>query len=339
MCLDNAVTAMRMWKDVAGNFIRQSKRISKKMNVAGGKNSKGSVFGEVAATLMTIGGGNSSSEVTSLTCAKKNTTDGAKQLQNLTSTLTMCQENINTACNTSMPPVDMAFIDQCALTVDQFSAAAELCSDMGADSCDCWTGEELGKLMDEVKLCKISNSSKAVNEAYRVCIDEFSLCRKYEDASVKIILPCSQDPGQLKLQAQNLVNNKNAVSAAAAKISSLTSRGTPLLGNIKRAVSSCADLVTQTTTLVAITDPEDVTITSLATEIADASVTCSTDEITSLKELEDDLETLEAAIDAAVEAIQKLLEEATGSTLPITSTTTRARLRSLKNMKMMQMKK
>ena len=54
--------------------------------------------------------------------------------------------------------------------------------------------------MDEVKLCKISNSSKAVNEAYRVCIDEFSLCRKYEDASVKIILPCSQDPGQLKLQ-------------------------------------------------------------------------------------------------------------------------------------------
>ena len=50
------------------------------------------------------------------------------------------------------------------------------------------------------------------------------------------------------LQAQNLVNNKNAVSAAAAKISSLTSRGLPLLGNIKRAVSSCADLVTQTTT-------------------------------------------------------------------------------------------
>ena len=44
------------------------------------------------------------------------------------------------------------------------------------------------------------------------------------------------------------MNNKNAVSAAAAKISSLTSRGTPLLGNIKRAVSSCADLVTQTTT-------------------------------------------------------------------------------------------
>ena len=60
--------------------------------------------------------------------------------------------------------------------------------------------------------------------------------------------------------------------------------------------------------MVAITDPEDVTITSLATEIADASVTCSTAEITSLKEREDDLETLEAAIDAAVEAIQKLLE-------------------------------
>lgn len=59
--------------------------------------------------------------------------------------------------------------------------------------------------MDEVKLCKISNSSKAVNEAYRVCIDEFSLCRKYEDASVKLILPCSQDPGQLKLQVRHAI--------------------------------------------------------------------------------------------------------------------------------------
>ena len=144
MCLDTAVTAMRMWKDVAGNFIRQSKRISKKMNVAGGKNSKGSVFGEVAATLMTIGGGNSSSEVTSLTCAKKNTTDGAKQLQNLTSTLTMCQENINTACNTSMPPVDMAFIDQCALTVEAFNAETDKCQQLRGGGCDCWESAELG---------------------------------------------------------------------------------------------------------------------------------------------------------------------------------------------------
>merc|ERR1719191_1793555 len=47
-CVDTAVTAMKMSKDVAGNFIRQSKRIEKKTKVAGGKNDKRSVFAEVA---------------------------------------------------------------------------------------------------------------------------------------------------------------------------------------------------------------------------------------------------------------------------------------------------
>ena len=35
-------------------------------------------------------------------------------------------------------------------------------------------------LMGEVRLCKISDSSKAVNEAFAMCKEEFGKCRKYE---------------------------------------------------------------------------------------------------------------------------------------------------------------
>ena len=102
-CVDTAVTAMKMSKDVAGNFIRQSKRIEKKTKVAGGKNDKKSVFAEVAATLVGIGGG----DAANLTCAKQSGTEGAQQLQNLTSTLLACEATISEACNTSMPEVSV----------------------------------------------------------------------------------------------------------------------------------------------------------------------------------------------------------------------------------------
>ena len=35
-------------------------------------------------------------------------------------------------------------------------------------------------LMGEVRLCKISDSAKAVNDAFAMCKEEFGKCRKYE---------------------------------------------------------------------------------------------------------------------------------------------------------------
>ena len=34
--------------------------------------------------------------------------------------------------------------------------------------------------MGEVRLCKISDSAKAVNDAFAMCKEEFGKCRKYE---------------------------------------------------------------------------------------------------------------------------------------------------------------
>ena len=91
-----------------------------------------------------------------------------------------------------------------------------------------------------------------------------------------------------------------------------------------RTISSCADMVTQVSacewnhkgyifyyklffSVVIITDPTDSSISTIAVSISSASVTCTDDEVSSLKTLETDLETMEAAIDSALTAVQAAL--------------------------------
>merc|ERR1711992_117774 len=83
MCIENAVTAMKRWKDVVANFDKQKTRIEKQASIAGKKSGKQSVFGPIALKLVDLGGGNKSA----LTCSGSATSEGALQLTNLTSTL------------------------------------------------------------------------------------------------------------------------------------------------------------------------------------------------------------------------------------------------------------
>merc|ERR1711897_105125 len=65
MCIENAVTAMKRWKDVVANFDKQKTRIEKQASIAGKKSGKQSVFGPIAPKLVDLGGGNKSA----LTCS------------------------------------------------------------------------------------------------------------------------------------------------------------------------------------------------------------------------------------------------------------------------------
>merc|ERR1712073_116528 len=60
MCIENAVTAMKRWKDVVANFDKQKTRIEKQASIAGKKSGKQSVFGPIALKLVDLGGGNRS---------------------------------------------------------------------------------------------------------------------------------------------------------------------------------------------------------------------------------------------------------------------------------------
>ena len=343
MCIENAVTAMKRWKDVVANFDKQKTRIEKQASIAGKKSGKQSVFGPIALKLVDLGGGNKSA----LTCSGSATSEGALQLTNLTSTLFDCEVAVNASCTTDFPMPNMTFVDECVNASATFVAAAEACLTLSkeataADACTCWAAPELAAASEAVKDCRIPEVA-AVAQGLKACKDAFSTCRKFEDEAVSSMAACSVSVDALKAKAAALSQSKTAMDAAASTVAGITgsSRKVRGLARGKRAAAAdAAAFITLVTTIVTIaTDfPSSPMIVTVSADIvASSSLTFTDDEITSLTAVE---ETLTAAVELVTDAFeeaQATLEDATGSTLSsaglssvagiLTTTTGRARQR------------
>merc|ERR1711902_463409 len=130
MCIENAVTAMKRWKDVVANFDKQKTRIEKQASIAGKKSGKQSVFGPIALKLVDLGGGNKSA----ITCSGSATSEGALQLTNLTSTLFDCEVLVNASCTPDFPMPNMTFVDACVNATDLFKTLATECMTMSKEA-------------------------------------------------------------------------------------------------------------------------------------------------------------------------------------------------------------
>merc|ERR1712155_363397 len=144
VCLENAMTVMKRWKDVVANFEKQKTRIDKQGTIAGKKSGKQSVFGPIALKLVDLGGGNKSA----LTCSGSATSEGALQLTNLTTTLFDCEVAVNASCTTDFPMPNMTFVDACANDTSLFVTLATECVTMSKEAtaneaCACWSAPEL----------------------------------------------------------------------------------------------------------------------------------------------------------------------------------------------------
>merc|ERR1712079_759387 len=321
MCIENAVTAMKRWKDVVANFDKQKTRIEKQASIAGKKSGKQSVFGPIALKLVDLGGGNKSA----LTCSGSSTSEGALQLTNLTSTLFDCEVLVNASCTTDFPMPNMTFVDGCVNATDLFKTLATECMTMSkeapaTEACACWSAPEMTMASEAVKDCKITEVS-AIAQGLKACKDAFSTCRKFEDEAVSSMAACSVSTDALKAKAAALSQSKTAMDAAASTVAGITgsSRRARGLARGKRAAAAdAAAFITLVTTIVTIaTDfPSSPMIVTVSADIvASSSLTFTDDEITSLTAVE---ETLTAAVELVTDAFeeaQATLEDATGSTL------------------------
>merc|ERR1711988_1650205 len=318
MCIENAVTAMKRWKDVVTNFEKQKKRIDKQSEIAGKKSVKQSVFGPIALKLVDLGGGNKSA----LTCSGSATSEGALQLTNLTSTLFDCEVLVNASCTTDFPMPNMTFVDACVNATDLFKTLATECMTMSkeataTEACACWSAPEMTMASDAVKDCKIAEVS-SIAQGLKACKDAFSTCRKFEDEAVSSMAACSVSVDTLKAKAAALSQSKTAMDAAASTVAGITGNR-KYWGRKKRAAAAdAAAFITLVTTIVtiAIDFPSSPMIVTVSADIvASSSLTFTDDEITSLTAVE---ETLTAAVELvtnAFEEAQATLEDATGSTL------------------------
>ena len=215
-CFENALTIMRMWKDVISNFERQKKRMERQNSTGVNKSGKKGIFGPIAQRLIEVGGGNKSAP----SCGGKTNNDGAKQLKNLTDTLNACESNVHKMCSNFSKP-NMTKLSACAVLVASFKKGAQKCLDMTIGTsknttaaCTCWTGADLNKTVQATKNCKFSTEAKAIANELKNCTKAFGKCRKYEDAAVTAISSCTKKSTKTTTATTGTTSSAGTTTAA-----------------------------------------------------------------------------------------------------------------------------
>ena len=215
-CFENALTIMRMWKDVISNFESQKKRMARQNSTGANKSGKKGIFGPVALRLIEIGGGNKSAP----SCGGKTNNNGAKQLKNLTDTLNACESNVHKMCSNFSKP-NMTKLSACAVLVASFKKGAQKCLDMTIGTsknttaaCTCWTGADFNKTVQATKSCKFSTEAKAIANELKNCTKAFGKCRKYEDAAVTAISSCTKKSTKTTTATTGTTSSAGTTTAA-----------------------------------------------------------------------------------------------------------------------------
>ena len=196
ICFEKSVTIMRMWKDVISSFERKKKRMEKQNSTGVNKSGKKGVFGPIALRLIEVGGGDRSAP----SCGGRTGNAGARQLRNLTDTLSACEADIQDSCGSFTQP-NMTKLSECVKVTEKFKTGARNCVDMtigtnktNADTaCMCWTDADLDKTVEAAKNCQITTEAQTIAGELRKCIATFSKCRKFEDDVITAITACSSD--------------------------------------------------------------------------------------------------------------------------------------------------
>ena len=181
-----------MWKDVVTNFDKQKLRMERQIGLSGNKLSKKNDFAPAAEKLLLTGG----NDKLNLICDGNKTNEGAAQLKNLSTVLSLCNTEVAKTCDTSTwSQPDTTKLETCEKLTKEFIAASQACLDKTnqankTDTCSCWEASALNKTVQAVKDCKFSSEARNIATAKEKCLESFRKCRKYEDASITVISAC-----------------------------------------------------------------------------------------------------------------------------------------------------
>merc|ERR1712051_596148 len=304
-CFGQAMTVMRMWKDIIANFDKQNNRMGKQLDTMASKAGKSGIFAPIALRLIETGGGDKAA----LTCAGSADNDGAAQLLNLTDTLGACGDTVMTSCDsTNMTGLANAtLLAECVNITADFKMAAEECLMMSVGV----------NKTDTDKACKFPSEAKNVAKLLKGCVASFGECRKYEDDAITTITACNTDASALTSKAAALTANSDAVADAQAKVAELAASASRRVRRSGREEESCTSVTTLATTLTAlvISSPSSPDVLVLSTQISATTVTvCTAEEAAALTELDSAFEDAVSTLVEAFDAVQEQLLTLTGTT-------------------------
>jgi len=207
-CLKNAKDVLIFEAYQRNNFLKQYKRFINHNKTSIQKWDKKGIFGAPKKYLEDAGGGN----VSAISCNSDNTTRSFNANYTF---LSNCSELVNEVCNltnlATYPSADIiAAMDKCNVEMEKTKDITSACQteEMGKDGaaqCSCW--ENAKDHMDLIrsyqpKCTGMQKIAKQMKTDKKVCIDTFILCKKAEDASVRLISECMQFNSQDLDQAQ-----------------------------------------------------------------------------------------------------------------------------------------
>merc|ERR1712012_939711 len=209
-CLKTALQLLKFQKDNVNNFLARHVR----------QQGKKGEYAEPAARLIQSGGGNKSN----LTCGGSTTSEGAKQLLNLTDLLSGCSEKIHEACT---PPsgINQTFMSECYEKSKGYNTTLSECVTKGLsgeDPCSCFMEPKLVGAMTNLRPCKGKDEAKLAAKQRTKCLNQMRACNGYVEKAGRLQYTCKYTTDDLKKTLAQITANNATVAAAMAKVKALT---------------------------------------------------------------------------------------------------------------------
>merc|ERR1711962_1504537 len=219
-CLKTALQLLKFQKDNVNNFLARHVRQQRQNALSTKKKGKKGEYAEPAARLIQSGGGNKSN----LTCGGSTTSEGAKQLLNLTDLLSGCSEKIHEACT---PPsgINQTFMSECYDKSKGYNTTLSECVTKGLsgeDPCSCFMEPKLVGAMTNLRPCKGKDEAKLAAKQRTKCLNQMRACNGYVEKAGRLQYTCKYTTDDLKKTLAQITANNATVAAAMAKVKALT---------------------------------------------------------------------------------------------------------------------
>merc|ERR1712013_870492 len=187
-CLKTALQLLKFQKDNVNNFLARHVRQQRQNALSSKKKGKKGEYAEPAARLIQSGGGNKSN----LTCGGSTTSEGAKQLLNLTDLLSGCSEKIHEACT---PPsgINQTFMSECYDKSKGYNTTLSECVAKGLsgeDPCSCFMDPRLVGAMTNLRPCKGKDEAKLAAKQRTKCLNQMRACNGYVEKAGRLQYTC-----------------------------------------------------------------------------------------------------------------------------------------------------
>jgi len=222
-CTKHAMEVLVYEANQVTNYLKQSKQLLRHANQTESKKEKKGNFEDAAKHILIAVGGNT----TNPSCGDGNATAtrllGNKRALDTTlvnyETLMNCSSSVEEAC--TPPPKSFnadieTKINTCTTKMEKFRSKTKACmtDEMKKDAtkqCECWSEANTQREDIKKEKCSINADKQKVTKQKKACTDAFKVCKKAEDASVKLIETCMGDHSMKLLNMTGASLNSGAM--------------------------------------------------------------------------------------------------------------------------------